>query len=218
MAKPDNSEAINGKKYRVFPGQKDPLLEHDIWSRTFMPQGTVYEEYDNTSDVVSSIVDDGKHNVPPIPSVGTSVSIGELYTDDGNVYRVRQSHNVTIYDPDDIPALFTVYRQETADMDWVPGEQVDVGVIRIENGTKYTCLQAHQTQAGWEPSTALALWIEYADPGGEIPVWGQPAGAHDAYKVGDKVHFPTLSDPVYESLINANVWSPAVYPAGWREI
>jgi hypothetical protein len=33
--------------------------------------------------------------------------------------------------------------------------------------------------------------------------------------IGDKVSFEGKN---YESLINNNVWSPAVYPAGWKEI
>lgn len=30
------------------------------------------------------------------------------------------------------------------------------------------------------------------------------------------VHYPTATDPVYESLIDANVYSPEAYPQGWR--
>jgi len=33
--------------------------------------------------------------------------------------------------------------------------------------------------------------------------------------MGDKVRF---NGKVYESVINGNVWSPADYPAGWREV
>ena len=51
-----------------------------------------------------------------------------------------------------------------------------------------------------------------------IPVWVQPTGAHDAYQIGDKVHYPGENDPVYESLINGNVWSPDAYPAGWKTV
>lgn len=51
-----------------------------------------------------------------------------------------------------------------------------------------------------------------------IPVWVQPTGAHDAYQIGDRVHYPGENDPVYESLINGNVWSPDAYPAGWKTV
>jgi len=33
--------------------------------------------------------------------------------------------------------------------------------------------------------------------------------------IGDKVLF---NDKVYESTIDNNIWSPAAYPAGWREV
>lgn len=41
----------------------------------------------------------------------------------------------------------------------------------------------------------------------------QPTGAHDAYNLGDRV---TYGGRIYESIINGNVWSPDVYPDGWK--
>ena len=81
--------------------------------------------------------------------------------------------------------------------------------------TLYKCVQAHTSQAGWEPDKTPALWTEVAKPG-EIPVWRQPTGAQDAYNKGDRVHYPGKDGPVYESLMDANVYSPEAYPAGWR--
>lgn len=49
----------------------------------------------------------------------------------------------------------------------------------------------------------------------DIPEWVQPTGAHDAYQTGDKVRYKGV---VYESLIDGNVWSPEVYPQGWRAV
>jgi hypothetical protein len=69
------------------------------------------------------------------------------------------------------------------------------------------------TQVDWAPPVTLnVLWKTYVVPG-EIPDWVQPTGAHDAYNIGDKVKF---AGAVYEGKINANVWSPSVYPAGWQ--
>ena len=48
----------------------------------------------------------------------------------------------------------------------------------------------------------------------EWPEFVQPTGAHDAYKKGDKV---TFEGKHYISLIDANVYSPTAYPAGWQE-
>lgn len=43
----------------------------------------------------------------------------------------------------------------------------------------------------------------------------QPAGAHDSYPKGSIIIW---NNKYYESLINANVWSPSAYPAGWKVI
>lgn len=85
--------------------------------------------------------------------------------------------------------------------------------VRVRYEDKlYRCEQPHTSQAGWEPSNVPALWTEVAKPG-EIPVWKQPTGAQDAYMSGDKVHFPTRDDPVYESTMDYNTYAPDVY--GW---
>jgi len=81
----------------------------------------------------------------------------------------------------------------------------------------YKCVQTHTSQSDWQPKDVPALFAVVAYPN-EIPVFVQPTGAQDAYSIGDKVHFPTINDPVYESLINANVWSPLTYQAGWQQI
>jgi hypothetical protein len=52
-------------------------------------------------------------------------------------------------------------------------------------------------------------------PVGTVAEWKQPTGAQDAYKKGDRVLF---SEQTYESTIDANVWSPVDYPAGWKVI
>ena len=41
---------------------------------------------------------------------------------------------------------------------WAAGQTVKVGDLRTYGGKTYRCLQAHTTQAGWEPSSVPALW------------------------------------------------------------
>ena len=79
----------------------------------------------------------------------------------------------------------------------------------------YRVVQAHTSQPTWNPPTVPALFSVVAYPG-EIPVFVQPTGAQDAYNIGDLVHYPTITDPVYKSLIDANVWTPIAYPQGWE--
>lgn len=100
---------------------------------------------------------------------------------------------------------------------WAVGVSYSVGERVQYDGKLYKVVQAHTSQADWTPPTVPALFTEVAKPG-EIPVWKQPTGAQDAYNKGDKVHYPTADDPVYESKIDANVWSPEAYPDGWKKI
>lgn len=79
----------------------------------------------------------------------------------------------------------------------------------------YKVVQAHTSQAQWTPDVTPALFTEVAKPG-EIPVWKQPSGAQDAYQTGDKVHYPDAEGPVYQSVMDNNIWSPETYPAGWE--
>lgn len=49
----------------------------------------------------------------------------------------------------------------------------------------------------------------------EYPEYVQPTGAHDAYKVGDKI---TYNGKKYECIYDGCVWTPDAYPAGWKEV
>ena len=97
---------------------------------------------------------------------------------------------------------------------WTAGENVNLNDIRQYEGTLYEVVQAHTTQENWTPEATPALW-KVVVPDGVIPEWKQPLGVHDAYQIGDKVKF---NGNVYESLINANTYSPTDYPAGWKKL
>ena len=82
-------------------------------------------------------------------------------------------------------------------------------------GNLYRCLQAHTSQAAWTPIAAASLWAKVLIPDENvIPEWEQPDSTNP-YMKGDKVMF---NNKTYESLIDNNIWSPAAYPAGWKEI
>ena len=76
----------------------------------------------------------------------------------------------------------------------------------------YDCLQAHVSQAGWNPADAASLWAKVLIPGPGIPEWEQPSSTNP-YMKGDKVRHNGL---VWESDIDNNVWEPGVY--GWSQI
>lgn len=81
-------------------------------------------------------------------------------------------------------------------------------------GNLYKVVQAHTSQLNWLPSTTPALYSKIV-PAGVVTDFVQPTGAQDAYKKGDRVRF---NGATYESLIDANAWSPTAYPAGWKLI
>ena len=128
-------------------------------------------------------------------------------------------------DPESIDPLSAVIRSlateltdEQAELvpqiypEWAIGVSYKVGDRVRYDGKLYRCVQAHESQEGWEPPSVPALWVRTA-PEGEIPEWSQPGGAHDAYKTGDKV---THDGKTWVSSVDDNVWEPGVY--GWDEV
>lgn len=95
---------------------------------------------------------------------------------------------------------------------WAAGVAYAVDERIQYGGTLYRVVQAHTSQANWTPDKTPALFVVVSLD--EWPEFVQPTGAHDAYKKGDKV---TFEGKHYISLIDANVYSPTAYPAGWQE-
>lgn len=84
------------------------------------------------------------------------------------------------------------------------------------NDILYKVNQTHTSQDDWTPDIATSLFSRVLIPDSEqIPVWEQPDSTN-GYMIGDKVHYPTIEDSVYESTIDNNVWSPVSYPQGWK--
>ena len=98
---------------------------------------------------------------------------------------------------------------------WADNTQYTVDDRVRYEGILYRCLQSHTSQAGWYPTAAPSLWAKVLIPDPNvIPEWEQPDSTNP-YMIGDRVMF---EGEVYESLINSNIWSPTVYPAGWKKI
>lgn len=113
----------------------------------------------------------------------------------------------------------TISADEVAELvalypDWAIGVAYYIGDLVAYQDGLYQCIQAHTSQADWAPDIVPALFTRKS-PAGMIPDWVQPTGAHDAYNTGDRVMF---EGQVWESLIDANTWSPTAYPAGWKLI
>ena len=97
---------------------------------------------------------------------------------------------------------------------WVTDKDYAVGKIVTRPGVSLCkCVQAHRSQAGWEPENTPALWTKIGDPSEEYPAWSQPLGAHDAYPLGAKV---SHNGKKWTSDVANNVWEPGIY--GWSKV
>ncbi len=142
--------------------------------------------------------------------------------------QITLNHPSTIYTDDDVDVILAeteelllteIARLSPEQFTELPeiGEWVDADRVYRYGDKMVRCVQGHNRTI-YEPEQTPALFIVIEPTGGDYPVWVQPAGAHDAYKIGDIVWYPTQGSQLYESLINGNVWSPTAHPAGWRLI
>lgn len=98
---------------------------------------------------------------------------------------------------------------------WLEGVGYNQNNIRRYNGKLYRCNQAHTSSAEYNPTVA-SLWTEIQIAPDGIMIWHQPGGAHDAPKIGDKVHYPGAEDPVYMSKIDGNTTIPGSDERWWE--
>ena len=171
--------------------------------------------------------------------VGIYYQIGDIFTygDNNACYKVLQSHKSQAdWQPDKTPALYKLIgSNDDGYLEWKQPlgahDAYGIGDIVEYNGKLYKSLINGNV---WSPDVYAAGWEEYTEStgGGDsgetggggttepetpetIPDFVQPTGAHDAYKKGDKVRY---NGKIYESLIDANTYSPDAYPAGWKEV
>jgi len=148
---------------------------------------------------------------PSLPSSGT-LKMGEIYSYGNGAVMVRQTHERTIYTPEQTPALFSFYRDNaSAELAWMEGEKVEAGWKRTYGGKTYECLQAHQTQADWTPDKVPALWKLVV----VVPATGEwTVGV--AYKVGDEVMYLGKKYRCRQAHTSQAGWTPPAVPALWK--
>ena len=167
---------------------------------------------------------------PALPTTG-NVTAGSLCRFEDALWSVIQTFNRSTYGahPSTYPALIRSVRDPQKPAPWrQPLDQYDsYKLVNPFTNAPDTCTHAGKTWRTkvdvnvWEPAVGQ-LWEEIDAKGNVVkvipppveqwPAWKQPAGGHDVYKIGDKV---TFGGKRYVSKINANVWSPTGYPAGW---
>ena len=107
---------------------------------------------------------------------------------------------VAVFDPWEIGKTYSV------------GDYLIYGINGVGDPQLYKVVQAHTAQAEWRPDVTSSLYDAIGLDSSGYTVWSPPSGAHDAYNKGDIVNY---NGTLYQSLIDGNVYSPEVYPAGW---
>ena len=186
-------------------------------SRTFWKAtgtGVLHEGFTDINQVTTTGQPTFESNVdattlyPALPTTGT-MTRGDIYSYEGGMIIVEQTHERTIYAPEDTPALFSVYRANTEGMNWVANEQVVIGDKRNYNGKTYQCLQSHQTQAAWTPDVTPALWKLVAPVTDE---WTYPV----SYSVNQLVTYHGSTYKCLQAHTSQAGWTPPVVPALWQ--
>ena len=171
----------------------------------------------NPMEIVSAV---SSVKTRPEWGIGLSVLAGDVYLFpfDHNLYQAIQSHiTQEDWDPVTAKALWKRYYEPDDDpWPWVQPlgshDAYPAGAKVEHNGDIW---QSNIDANVWEPG--VYGWTNLNNPVTEPEVlpWVQPTGALDAYNTGDQVAF---EGHLWESLIDANVWSPTVYPAGWNDL
>ncbi len=184
----------------------DKTVVNNVLTRSRIETTQELEHTTELNEIPSSMM-------PPLPKQGEECIRDVMYAYNDETILCIQTHARTIYPPEDTPALFSFYRENSDTLEWQAGEIVEVGWIRVYLDKSYEVLQQHQTQEGWEPDKVPALWKLVDTGGDECLAWVKPTGAHDAYNTGDCALF---DDVAYLSTYDGNVYSLTEYPAGWE--
>jgi chitodextrinase len=91
-------------------------------------------------------------------AAGVSYSVGNYVTFGGIIYRCIQAHrSQTGWEP---PGNYSLWQRPTpcTVQEWATQTAYVVGSEVTYNGKRYTCLQAHTSVPGWEPTVAASLW------------------------------------------------------------
>lgn len=90
---------------------------------------------------------------------GLNLAVGDTVMHGGNMFVVIQAHATQAgWEPG--TATQSLFRrvQPESSTEWQPDTDYATGAECTYEGSAYTCLQGHTSQAGWEPPNAPALW------------------------------------------------------------
>ena len=129
--------------------------------------------------------------------------------------RALQIFAATLHDNEEMAMqIASIYPVWAADKQYKANDVISYGKNSVGDPQLYLVLQAHKSPSDWLPDATASLYKKMGISESGYPIWTQPLGAVDAYNIGDIVSY---NGKLYKSIINANVWAPDVYPAGWEE-
>lgn len=129
--------------------------------------------------------------------------------------QIRRALQMFIASLDDDKALevATVFPPWEVDKTYAEGERFTYGTNAVGDPQLYKVNQGHTSQADWLPDATESLYTAIGLDNSGFPVWSQPAGAHDAYNIGDIVNHEGV---LYESLIPGNTTVPGSDERFWK--
>ncbi len=150
------------------------------------------------------------------------------YVDDGFTGMV--AHPSTIFTDDAIPVdtfateeelNYHISQKKPSDFPVLPSvsQWCEINKVYAYGDKMVKCLQPHN-RMHYAPEETPALFLIIEPTGTDYPVWKQPTGAHDSYRLGDIVWYPTKDSQLWECTAGDaggyNSWAPGVY--GWTKI
>ena len=133
----------------------------------------------------------------PSPSREESVALAARLT---VVDKVRDGH----LDDETVARLVSIFP------DWAPGLTVAVGEVYQWDGTLVEVIQAHVTQADWEPNLVPALFKIHRTDDGSGPIPWQPGISVAA---GEHVTYDGVTYDVVQSHTTQTGWEPPSTPS-----
>ena len=196
----------------------DPVATPD--GKTMLPSRCLSDNDLVDAHALMTSSTEGESEIGPLPAFGEECVADILYLDTtvraidetgSNVLKCVQTHNRTEHDPKTIPALFTFFRENADDLDWIENEYVYVGWMRMFGGTQYEVIQEHMTLSTWTPPVVPALWSEVIAPSSD---W--QAGV--SVSIGEQYDYLGITYEVLQAHTTQIGWEPPNVPALWSVV
>lgn len=100
--------------------------------------------------------------------------------------------------------------------EWRPNTRYTIGSIRRYNGGLYMCLQAHTSQADWEPGVAVSLWRGIAEPADEHSEEIEEWCVNRDYAAGNLWMYNGITYECLQPHTSLPGWTPDVAVSLWR--